>query len=31
MNRRRGPHLSDVIRATLADHVVNNGLILREQ
>lgn len=28
--RRRGPNLSDEIRATLVDHVVNHGLTLRE-
>jgi len=28
--RRRGPNLSNYIRATLVDHVVNNGLTLRE-
>ena len=28
--RRRGPNLSNEIRATLVDHVVNHGLTLRE-
>ena len=28
--QRRGPNLSDEIRATLVDHVVNHGLTLRE-
>lgn len=28
--RRRGPNLSNDIRATLVDHVVNHGLTLRE-
>ena len=28
--RRRGPNLTQEIRATLVDHVINHGLTLRE-
>ena len=28
--RRRGPNLTQEIRATLIDHVINHGLTLRE-